>query len=111
MDLYSLLIGNFKPGDIIRNWTPYRGYQGNALIVKEIKENSILLIFSENQKKEINVPFYELEGLLKLWPKILSGEITRHQYTHKTPEVESSPFYFSRYCLDILKVLNDKGYI
>lgn len=111
MDIYLLLKQNFVPNDVIRNWTPYHGYKGNDLIVKNISSNVISLIFSENQNKEVVVPYRELEGIMKLWPKILSGEIKRYQYTHKTPEVESSPFYYSRYCLDILKALSDKGVI
>lgn len=110
-EIYTLLNNNLTPGQRIRNWTPYNGYKGKDIIIVSIHQTSITILPSDEETKPINVPFYEIAGIRNLWDQIVFQKITRHEYSHKNSAIPDSPFYFSRYCLDILKYLDCKGFL
>ena len=110
MDIKAIIQNNFATGMRLKNWTPLNGYKGDDIIIKEIDSTSISFDAPNTRKKiitKVSVPYSAINQIYEIWDDIKSGKITRTQYTN----CGEKPNHFTRYCLDILKELENKGLI
>ncbi len=109
MDIKKIIQDNLKPGKELKNWTPLRGYNGDNIIITKVDNNSIDFDAPSSKKKTItkaSVPYSAIIQIYDLWEDIKSGKLSRTQYTNS-----GIKNHFTRYCLDILKELENEGLI
>lgn len=110
MEIKKIIQDNFKVGQILKNWTPLNGYKGENIIITYIDSNSIDFE-APNPKKtkptKVSVPYSAINQIYEIWDDIKTQKIKRSEYTHS----EEKPNHFTRYCLDILKELDNQALI
>lgn len=110
MDIVKTIKQNITPEQIIKNWTPLNGYKGDDIIIKRITDSGIEFEAPNTIMKTTtrgSVPYSAIEQIYELWPDIKSGKIKRNEYTNSGIK----PNHYTRYCLNILKELDNLGLI
>ncbi len=110
MDLKKIIQNNLKVGQVLKNWTPLNEYKGEDIIITKIDSSSIDLEAPNPKRPKptmVSVPYSAIIQIYEIWEDIKSQKIKRTEYTHS----EEKPNHFTRYCLDILKELDNQGLI
>ncbi len=110
MDIKKIIQDNLKVGQTLKNWTPLNGYKGDDIIITKIDSKSIDFEAPNPKKPEptkVSVPYSAIIQIYEIWEDIKSQKIKRSEYAHSNEK----PNHFTRYCLDVLKELDNLNLI
>lgn len=104
------LLWILRKSEPIKNWTPKNGYKGDDFFITAFKDNGVDFEAPNSKTGKITkgtVFYSSINQLYEMWDDIKSGNILRSQYTNCGSKSNTQ----TRYCLDILKELDNKGLI
>lgn len=110
MEIKKIIEDNLKIGQILKNWTPKNGYIGDDILITGINDSGVDFEAPNSKTKRVTkgtVYYSSINQLYEMWNDIKTGRIIRSQYTNCGAKSNTQ----TRYCLDILKELDDKGLI
>lgn len=110
MDIKKIIQDNLKVGQTLKNWTPLNGYKGDDIIITKIDSKSIDFEAPNSKKPKstkVSVPYSAIIQIYEIWEDIKSQKIKRSEYAHSNEK----PNHFTRYCLDVLKELDNLNLI
>lgn len=110
MEIKKIIENNLKISEPIKNWTPKNGYKGDDIFITAFKDNGVDFEAPNSKTGKITkgtVFYSSINQLYEMWDDIKSGNILRSQYTNCGSKSNTQ----TRYCLDILKELDNKGLI
>lgn len=110
MEIKQIIQNNLKIGQVLNNWTPLNGYKGDDIFITGIHEIGVDFEAPNSKTGKITkgtVFYSSINQLYEMWDDIKSGRIVRSQYTNCGSKSNTQ----TRYCLNILKELDNQGLI
>jgi hypothetical protein len=90
--LWNDLRRKLKKGTVIKNWTAYRGYLGDTMVIQDVRRNSIS-IDSPNALSFQVVPVRDFQSVWTVWKDYKSQKLKRSELRDITR--------FSKYIISI----------
>jgi hypothetical protein len=91
--VWSSLSEKLTAGTVIKNWTAFRGYLGDTMIVAGVGENYIEVVPPKAENSQL-VPRDDFQGVWEIWAEYKTQKVQRQEVREMTR--------FSKYIISIL---------